>query len=81
MRRVYDGFRYDLLIESGPTLASAFFEAGNLVDRLWVMRSPKRVGDPTAPTATQVPAHYVRTGELQIEDDRLTEYLNPQSDV
>jgi diaminohydroxyphosphoribosylaminopyrimidine deaminase/5-amino-6-(5-phosphoribosylamino)uracil reductase len=81
IRRVHDELHYDLLIEPGPTLARALFDQGNLVDRLWIMRSPKQVNDPTAPSAIEVPGQYVRTGELRIGDDTLTEYLNPQSDV
>jgi riboflavin biosynthesis pyrimidine reductase len=69
-----------LLVEPGPTLATAFFESG-LVDRVWVFRSPTRVGDDTAPTARDVPGDFVRTGEIDLAGDILTEYLNPRSPV
>lgn len=68
-----------LLVEPGPTLARAFFEETTLVDRVWVIRSPTKVNDVTAPTAAEVPANYVKTGEAMIGDDTLSEYLNPQS--
>jgi diaminohydroxyphosphoribosylaminopyrimidine deaminase/5-amino-6-(5-phosphoribosylamino)uracil reductase len=67
-------------VEPGPTLARSFF-AGNLVDRLWVFRSPNRIDDDAAPAAAPVPAHYPRTGELDLAGDRLTEYLNPSGDA
>jgi diaminohydroxyphosphoribosylaminopyrimidine deaminase/5-amino-6-(5-phosphoribosylamino)uracil reductase len=69
-----------LLIESGPTLASSFFEQ-NLCDRLWIIRSPKSIDDPTAPSALKVPDDFVRTGEVNLDGDVLTEYLNAKSPV
>ena len=69
-----------VLVEPGPTLARSFFESG-LVDRVWVFRSPKPVGAQDAPSAVAVPSDYVKTGELEIDGDRLTEYLNPKSEV
>jgi diaminohydroxyphosphoribosylaminopyrimidine deaminase/5-amino-6-(5-phosphoribosylamino)uracil reductase len=66
-----------LLVEPGPTLAAGFFDTG-LCDRLWVVRSAAvSVGDPTAPAAASVPAHFVKSGELALDGDVLTEYLNP----
>jgi diaminohydroxyphosphoribosylaminopyrimidine deaminase/5-amino-6-(5-phosphoribosylamino)uracil reductase len=69
-----------LLIESGPTLAQSLFEQ-NLCDRVWVLRSPKTIDEATAPSAPQVPAHYIKTGEVTLEGDLLSEYLNPNSPV
>jgi diaminohydroxyphosphoribosylaminopyrimidine deaminase / 5-amino-6-(5-phosphoribosylamino)uracil reductase len=68
----------NLSVEPGPTLASSFFR-DNLADRLWVFRSPSRIGDETAPAAAPVPGRYIRTGEIELAGDRLTEYLNPTS--
>jgi diaminohydroxyphosphoribosylaminopyrimidine deaminase/5-amino-6-(5-phosphoribosylamino)uracil reductase len=67
-----------LLIEPGPNLARAFLHH-NLADRLWVQRSPMRIGDATAPTAERV--DYPAIAEVNLDDDVLTEYLNPASDV
>jgi len=69
-----------LLVEPGPTLARAFFEAG-LADRVWQIRSPKRVDDPSAPAAAGIPGDFLCTGELDLDGDTLTEYLNPASVV
>jgi diaminohydroxyphosphoribosylaminopyrimidine deaminase/5-amino-6-(5-phosphoribosylamino)uracil reductase len=67
-----------LLIEPGPRLARAFIEQ-NLVDRIWVIRSPNRLDEPDAPVAPTVP--YRVTLSRQLGQDTLTEYLNPASDV
>lgn len=69
-----------LLIEPGPTLARSFFEQ-NLCDRVWVIRSPRPLDEPTSPGAPAVPAHYVKTGQVDLEGDVLTEFLNPKSPV
>ena len=69
-----------LLVEPGPQLAGSFFRDG-LVDRLWVFRSPTRIDDPSAPAASGVPHDFLKTGELDLDGDRLSEYLNPASDV
>ncbi|HET6248950.1 MAG TPA: bifunctional diaminohydroxyphosphoribosylaminopyrimidine deaminase/5-amino-6-(5-phosphoribosylamino)uracil reductase RibD [Tepidisphaeraceae bacterium] len=63
-----------LLVEPGPTLAHSFLATG-LWDRAWIMRSSKRVDDATAPTAANAPPNGV--GEMNIDGDVLTEYLNP----
>jgi diaminohydroxyphosphoribosylaminopyrimidine deaminase/5-amino-6-(5-phosphoribosylamino)uracil reductase len=78
LKRIFDAFHYDLLVEPGPTLAFAFFEEG-LADRVWVIRSPMRANDPTAPAAAPVPGDYVKTCELHFSGDRMSEYLNPAS--
>ena len=67
-----------LLVEPGPTLARSFFEQG-WVDRLWVIRSPKRIDHESAPSAIAVPSNYVVTGRMDLAGDLLTEYLNPRS--
>jgi diaminohydroxyphosphoribosylaminopyrimidine deaminase / 5-amino-6-(5-phosphoribosylamino)uracil reductase len=67
-----------LLVESGPRLANAFL-AGNLVDRVWVIRSPKVVDDDTAPAAIGIP--YPPAAETTLGEDRLTEYLNPAGET
>lgn len=72
--------RSHLLVEPGPTLARSFFETG-WVDRVWLFRSPKPIADPTAPAAAAVPSHYIKVGEVALEGDVLTEYLNPRSSV
>ncbi len=51
----------------------AFIEE-RLADRVWLLRCAA-VGDPTAPAAAAVPDHFVRTGTLDLDGDRLTEYL------
>lgn len=65
-----------LLVEPGPTLAQSFLSA-NLVDRVWIFRSPNRANDPEARSA--VPVEYPTTGRAELEGDTLTEYLNPDS--
>ena len=67
-----------LLVEPGPTLAASFL-GQNLCDRLWVIRSPKTIGDATAPDALAVP--YPPVGSVDLAGDELTEYLNPASPV
>lgn len=67
-----------VLIEPGPTLARAFFHAG-LCDRLWVFTSSRTLADDSAPAAADVPEWFVKTGELRVGDDVLSEYVNQQS--
>jgi diaminohydroxyphosphoribosylaminopyrimidine deaminase / 5-amino-6-(5-phosphoribosylamino)uracil reductase len=67
-----------LLVESGPTLAASFFQH-NMADRVWIFRSPKKVGDAEAPNAPTI--QFPAAGEVFLEGDRLTEYLNPGSSV
>jgi diaminohydroxyphosphoribosylaminopyrimidine deaminase/5-amino-6-(5-phosphoribosylamino)uracil reductase len=69
-----------LLVEPGPTLARSLFERG-LADRVWVFSSSTALNEPSAPSATPIPEHYLKTAELNREGDVLTEYLNPQSAV
>jgi diaminohydroxyphosphoribosylaminopyrimidine deaminase/5-amino-6-(5-phosphoribosylamino)uracil reductase len=70
-----------VLVECGPTLARGFFARQNLVDRVWVIHSPMKVSDATAPAGVGVPGEFVKTGELDLAGDRLSEYLNPASPV
>lgn len=67
----------ELLVEPGPTLAASFFNSG-LVDRVWVFRSPTRLNENSAPSAAPIPDDFVKTGELNVGDDVLSEYLNPK---
>jgi diaminohydroxyphosphoribosylaminopyrimidine deaminase/5-amino-6-(5-phosphoribosylamino)uracil reductase len=69
-----------LLVEPGPTLARSFFDAGG-VDRLWVFRSPSAINDATAPAASKIPSRFVKTGELNLAGDVLTEFLDQESDL
>jgi diaminohydroxyphosphoribosylaminopyrimidine deaminase/5-amino-6-(5-phosphoribosylamino)uracil reductase len=68
-----------VLVEPGPTLAASFFESGDLVDRVWVIRSPKPATDVASVAGADVPANYVKTGEVELGGDRLIEFLNPTS--
>lgn len=67
-----------LLIEPGPTLASAFLRQ-NLADRAWISRAVLRVDDPGAPAAAEI--DWPATASLDVHGDQLTEYLNPKSPV
>lgn len=70
-----------LMVEPGPTLARSLI-GRQLADRIWVFRSPHEI--PTAEgfaasTAPDVP--FAVASELDLNGDRLTEYLNPASPV
>jgi diaminohydroxyphosphoribosylaminopyrimidine deaminase/5-amino-6-(5-phosphoribosylamino)uracil reductase len=69
-----------VLVEPGPTLAAAFL-LYSLADRLWVFRSNHAIADDSAPAAAGIPSHFIRTGQLSLNGDVLTEYLNPRSPV
>lgn len=69
-----------LLVEPGPRLAMSFFNE-NLCDRLWVVRSPRAINADGAPDAAKVPSHFIKTGEVNLDGDILSEYLNPKSPV
>jgi diaminohydroxyphosphoribosylaminopyrimidine deaminase/5-amino-6-(5-phosphoribosylamino)uracil reductase len=73
-----DEYGQHLLIESGPTLARSFFDE-NQCDRVWVIRSPNPIDHPDAPQAASVPGDYIKTGEVSLGGDVLSEYLNPRS--
>jgi diaminohydroxyphosphoribosylaminopyrimidine deaminase/5-amino-6-(5-phosphoribosylamino)uracil reductase len=75
-----DEYGQHLLIESGPTLAKTFFDE-NQCDRLWVIRSPNPIDHADAPQAPAVPSSYIKTGEVDLGGDVLSEYLNPNSAV
>ena len=68
-----------VLVEPGPTLARSFFDSGNLADRVWLIVSPTRAADVASIAGVGVPAHYVKTGEFDLDGDRLIEFLNPAS--
>jgi diaminohydroxyphosphoribosylaminopyrimidine deaminase/5-amino-6-(5-phosphoribosylamino)uracil reductase len=70
-----------VLVEPGPTLAENFLIRQNLVDRVWIIHSPTKVNDPTAPPGVGLPSSFIKTGELDLAGDRLIEYLNPLSPV
>ena len=70
-----------VLVEAGPTLARSFFDQQTLVDRVWLIRSPARMNEPTAPTAAGIPESLAKTGEMDLDGDRLVEFLNPASPV
>ena len=67
-----------LLLEPGPRLARSFFDS-NRADRVWVFHSPHESTDPNALDAASF--DFPATGEARFGKDRLTEYLNPTSDV
>ncbi|MGA2500569.1 MAG: bifunctional diaminohydroxyphosphoribosylaminopyrimidine deaminase/5-amino-6-(5-phosphoribosylamino)uracil reductase RibD [Tepidisphaeraceae bacterium] len=67
-----------VVVEPGPGMIRAFCEA-NLADRLWVIRSPERLEDESAPAVPVV--DWPAVAELEAAGDRLTEYLNPRSEV
>ena len=69
-----------LLVEPGPTLARSFFRE-RLADRVWLFRSPHPSNADSALQGATVPPEYAPTGEIALAGDRLTEYLNPKSDV
>jgi hypothetical protein len=73
-----DNWGEHVLVEAGPTLARSFMEQG-LADRVWVIHSPTRMDDGTAPTAAQV--DYPVAAEADLDGDRVVEYLNPDSPV
>jgi diaminohydroxyphosphoribosylaminopyrimidine deaminase / 5-amino-6-(5-phosphoribosylamino)uracil reductase len=68
-----------VLVEPGPTLARSFFNHETLTDRVWLIVSPKKSGDVAAVAGVGVPANYVKTGEVDLDGDRLIEFLNPAS--
>lgn len=80
LSRIFGSFCGELLVEPGPTLASSFFR-DDLADRLWVFRSTTKVDHPSTPDAAAIPKYFVKTGELDVFGDTLTEYLNPHSPV
>ena len=65
-----------LLVEPGVKLAQSFLRR-NLVDRVWIFRSPMRVDAPDAPEAAHF--DYPMTGRIPLDGDELREYLNPGS--
>jgi diaminohydroxyphosphoribosylaminopyrimidine deaminase/5-amino-6-(5-phosphoribosylamino)uracil reductase len=80
LKDMYERGVTHLLVEPGPTLAASFFR-DELVDRLWLFRSPNFIGDDSAPSAAAIPGNFVKTGQAELEGDVLHEYLNPRSPV
>ena len=73
---LHEGGVTHLLVEPGATLARGWFREADALDRLWVIRSPRRYGYGGHTSAT-VPLDYVVTGQLDLAGDTLVEYLNP----
>ena len=71
------GFTH-LLVEPGPTLAASFLKE-KWVDRVWLIRSPRSINDPTAPSAVAVP--FPATHSTEVDGDIVSEHLNPASDI
>jgi diaminohydroxyphosphoribosylaminopyrimidine deaminase/5-amino-6-(5-phosphoribosylamino)uracil reductase len=70
-----------LLIEPGPTLTKYFLARGQ-ADRIWVFRSRKQIEDAEGFTTAYAPTNdYPSSGEVNLNGDLLTEYLNPQSPI
>jgi diaminohydroxyphosphoribosylaminopyrimidine deaminase/5-amino-6-(5-phosphoribosylamino)uracil reductase len=69
-----------LLVEPGPTLAQSFFDAG-AADRVWIIQSPQTVNADDAIGAPKLPSRYVKTGEVNLDGDVISEYLDRESDV
>lgn len=78
-RELFTEFTH-LLVEPGPTLAKSFFDAGG-ADRVWVIESPNKIGANDAIDAPRVPSRFVKSGELRIDGDVLSEYLDTESDL
>jgi diaminohydroxyphosphoribosylaminopyrimidine deaminase / 5-amino-6-(5-phosphoribosylamino)uracil reductase len=78
--RLYDmRIQGHILVEAGPTLARAMLSA-NLVDRLWIISAPRILNEASAPKAPPAPADWPANART-LGEDRLTEYLNPHSEV
>jgi diaminohydroxyphosphoribosylaminopyrimidine deaminase/5-amino-6-(5-phosphoribosylamino)uracil reductase len=69
-----------VLIEPGPTLAHSFFDAG-AADRVWVIQSPNKIEAADALSAPRIPRRYIKAGEVELDGDIVTEYLDPESDL
>jgi diaminohydroxyphosphoribosylaminopyrimidine deaminase/5-amino-6-(5-phosphoribosylamino)uracil reductase len=69
-----------VLIEPGPTLAHSFFDTG-AADRVWVIQSPNKIEAADALSAPRIPRRYIKAGEVELDGDIVTEYLDPESDL
>jgi diaminohydroxyphosphoribosylaminopyrimidine deaminase/5-amino-6-(5-phosphoribosylamino)uracil reductase len=67
-----------LLVEPGPTIAASFLLTG-LADRIWIIRSPRKITEADAPRAPAV--EWRATATANLDGDKLTEYLNPESAI
>jgi diaminohydroxyphosphoribosylaminopyrimidine deaminase/5-amino-6-(5-phosphoribosylamino)uracil reductase len=68
-----------VLVEPGPTLAQSFLHQDSLVDRVWMIHSRNKAPQPASLPGVGVPSTYVKTGEINLDGDRLIEFLNPAS--
>jgi riboflavin biosynthesis pyrimidine reductase len=68
-----------VLVEPGPTLARSFLNHETLTDRVWLIISPNRASDAASVAGVGIPASYVKTAEIELDGDRLIEFLNPAS--
>jgi hypothetical protein len=48
---------------------------------VWVIQSPKRIDAADALSAPRIPRRYIRAGEVELDGDIVTEYLDPESDL
>jgi riboflavin biosynthesis pyrimidine reductase len=80
LRHLHDLKVSHLLVEPGPILAAAFFEAG-LADRAWIFRCASFANDQSAPRAAMIPDHLCESGRLSLGGDSLHEYINLESAV
>ena len=69
-----------VLVEPGPALAHSFVRQ-NLADRIWMIRSQTELNDAEAVSAMPIPTDFLATGQLNLDGDQLTEFLNPESPV
>ncbi len=51
----------------------------NLPVRIWVITSPNKIHDPSAPAAAAIPKTFIATARHNIDGDTLVEYLNTAS--
>ena len=71
----------NLLVEPGRTLTRHMLSRGQ-ADRVWVFRSPKEIEDAQGFATSYAPnVEYPATGQVNLDGDVLTEYLNPASEV
>jgi diaminohydroxyphosphoribosylaminopyrimidine deaminase / 5-amino-6-(5-phosphoribosylamino)uracil reductase len=66
-----------LLVEPGPTLAEGFFSEG-LADRVWLVKSSRAMQENGAIDAPMLPSQFVKSADVRLGDDLLTEYLNTE---
>jgi diaminohydroxyphosphoribosylaminopyrimidine deaminase/5-amino-6-(5-phosphoribosylamino)uracil reductase len=69
-----------LLVEPGPRVLRSFVNAG-IVDRIWRIRSSRKIDEENAPRAGIHLWRWRRIANADLDGDELIEYLNPQSEV